>query len=289
MSLDQKTLHFANEGLLEFMYLKHDNTDLYLEHCGIQHCPPGHSFGRMKRLEYHVHFILEGKGTLEYQSQIYYLKRGDIFAIPPGATDYKYYADSNDPWYYAWIAFNGTKARQYMDLSGFSNKHIIRPASIEPETYTNLIYEILNLQYITLPNELNRLGNLFEIISLLIETNNSGSKGNRYQYPAQAYVEHALHFIEKRYQNYINVNDIVNYVGVNRSYFSSVFKQQMQMSPLRYLQEFRISKARQLLEGTDLTLQEIACRVGYKDAFILSKVFKKIIKMSPTQYRNHLS
>jgi AraC-type DNA-binding domain-containing proteins len=271
------------------MNLSHDNTDLYLEHCGIQHCLPGHSFGGAKRLEYHLHFILNGKGILEYQGQIYPLKRGDVFAIPPGATNYKYYADMNDPWYYAWVAFNGTKARHYMTLSGLNNTHIIRPAYVDPEKYTDLIYELLHLQHITLPNELARLGSLFEVISLLIETNMSHSKSRKYEYAAETYVEHALHFIEKKYQNNINVNDIVAYVGVNRSYFSLAFKQQMQMSPIHYLQEYRISKAKLLLETTDLTLHEIALRIGYKDAFILSKIFKRINKISPNQYRNSLS
>lgn len=288
MAFDKQTIYYDYESLLEFMYLKHDNTDLYLEHCGIQHCPPGHTYGRIQRLEYHLHFILGGKGTLEYRGHTYELHRGDVFCIPPGATDYKYYADSKDPWYYAWVAFNGTKARQYMTLSGINNTHIIRPAYIEPENYTELIYQILDARHITLPNELTRLGYLFEIISLLIETNEAGSPGNPHEYPAEIYVEHALHFIESQYQNNINVNDIVKYVGINRSYFSIVFKQQMQLSPIRYLQEFRITKAKHLLESTNLTLNEIALQVGYKDAFILSKIFKKHVKISPSQYRSQL-
>nr|WP_314461595.1 AraC family transcriptional regulator [uncultured Clostridium sp.] len=288
MAFDKQTVFYDYESLLEFMYLNHDNTDLYLEHCGIQHCPPGHTYGRIQRLEYHLHFIINGRGTLEYKGHIYHLYRGDVFAIPPGATDYKYYADSKDPWHYAWVAFNGTKARQYMMLSGFDNAHIIRPAYVEPENYTKLIYQILEARHITLPNELTRLGYLFEIISLLMETSKSRSVTTPYEYPAEIYVERALHFIESQYQNNINVTDIVEHVGINRSYFSIVFKQQMQISPVKYLQEFRISQARHLLESTGLNLHEIALQVGYKDAFILSKIFKKSTKLSPSQYRNHI-
>jgi len=288
MALDKQTVFYDYESLLEFMYLNHDNTDLYLEHCGIQHCPPGHTYGRIQRLEYHLHFIISGKGTLEYNGQVYHLQRGDVFAIPPGATDYKYYADLKDPWYYAWVAFNGTKARHYMMLSGIRNTHIIRPSYIEPENYTKLIHQILEARHITLPNELTRLGYLFEIISLLMETNKSASQVAPDEYPAELYVERALQFIENQYQNNINVNDIVEHVGINRSYFSIVFKQQMQISPIKYLQEFRINRAKYLLESTGLCLYEIALQVGYKDAFILSKIFKKSTKLSPSQYRNHI-
>lgn len=284
--MHNQTMYSNYENLLEFMYLKHENTDLYLEHCGMQHCPNGHLYFK-PRSEYHVHFILNGCGTLWYHNKIYHLKRGDIFVIPP-RTEYTYQADKTNPWYYAWVGFNGTKARQYLNQSGIDSDHIVRLAYIEPEQFTNLIYQILSASQLTVANELNRLGYLYDIMALLIETNKSDLTNKNYDYSSEIHVDQALKFIEYNYQRNININDVVEYLGVNRSYFSCIFKQKMLLSPIRYLQNFRIQKAQSLLKESSMNLQEIAVNVGYKDAFTFSKMYKKVSGISPSVYRNNL-
>lgn len=79
--MKQKTQYLNYAGLLEFMHLDHNNTDLFLSHCGMQQCKPGHRFGHSPRPEYHLHFILDGCGTLRYHSEEYHLRRGQIFVI----------------------------------------------------------------------------------------------------------------------------------------------------------------------------------------------------------------
>lgn len=95
------TSYINYAGLLEFMHLDHNNTDLYLSHCGIQQCKPGHSYGHRARPEYHLHFILDGQGILEINGKEYALSRNQIFVIPPNVEDYSYRADMHNPWFYA--------------------------------------------------------------------------------------------------------------------------------------------------------------------------------------------
>ena len=47
--MKQKTQYLNYAGLLEFMHLDHNNTDLFLSHCGMQQCKPGHRFGHSPR------------------------------------------------------------------------------------------------------------------------------------------------------------------------------------------------------------------------------------------------
>lgn len=56
--------------------------DLCLTRCGIQQCPPNHSWGPKTRPQYHMHFILDGCGYFEIKGQRFHLSRGQIFLIP---------------------------------------------------------------------------------------------------------------------------------------------------------------------------------------------------------------
>lgn len=280
--MENTTTYINYAGLLEFMYLKHENTDLYLSHCGMQQCKPGHLYEHRPRPEYHLHFILDGQGELRIQGREYHLSRGQIFVIPPNVEDYSYRADEQKPWYYAWAAFNGAKAEYYMRQAGFQDKDVVLPSNIPPEEFTSLIYEMLRASQMTIANELDRTASLYLLLARLIESRNTGGG---YDYSSDTYVNHALQYIQFNYNRNIQVNDIVNYIGVNRSYFSHIFKQKMSVSPKEYLQNYRISQAQHLLITTNDSLQSIAKKTGFKDPFTFSKLFKKRSDLSPREYR----
>lgn len=282
--MEKTTSYFNYAGLLEFMYLEHENTDLGLSHCGMQQCKPGHTYGYTARPEYHLHFILDGKGYFEINGRRHTLTRGQLFVVPPNVSSYVYQADQEKPWYYAWIAFNGTQADRLMAKAGFDETHVIRDANIPPEEFTELIYEMLKASQLTIANELDRAGYLYLIMALLIESNKPAPAND--QHSVDNYIKHALQYIQFNYNRNINVQDIVNYVGINRSYFSYIFSQKMNTSPKEYLQQFRIEKAKTLLLDPSAPIAEIALKVGYKDPFIFSKNFKKTEGISPREYRS---
>ena len=83
----------------------------------------------------------------------------------------------------------------------------------------------------------------------------------------------------------IRVNDIVEYIGFTRSYFTSVFRKQTGISPQEYLLQCRFKNGCRLLKETDYPIQKIAQLVGYEDPLAFSKAFKKYYKISPTVFR----
>ena len=64
-----------------------------------------------------------------------------------------------------------------------------------------------------------------------------------------------------------------------------VFRAAVGVSPLRYLRDYRLSQARQMLRETDLPVAAIAARVGYTDPFYFSRIFGKIEGLPPSDYR----
>ena len=93
-------------------------------------------------------------------------------------------------------------------------------------------------------------------------------------------------FIEKNYDNaYIKVSDISNYLCLNRTYLTSLFNKHLNTSPQKFLMEFRIRKAEELLYQTDLPIGDIARSCGYSDPLAFSRSFKKFKGVNPTLYR----
>lgn len=78
---------------------------------------------------------------------------------------------------------------------------------------------------------------------------------------------------------------IASEVGVSRASLAQKFRQAMGDTPLHYLTTVRMQKAMGLLRDTRDTLETVAAQVGYQDAFGFSKVFKRVVGVSPRDFR----
>lgn len=74
--------------------------------------------------------------------------------------------------------------------------------------------------------------------------------------------------------------------GLSTSRFAHLFRQQLGVSPLRYLEERRLIRARQLLDATSFTVAEIAFQVGFQSPFYFSRRFRLFSGLSPSGYRH---
>lgn len=262
----------------------HRTSDLYLSYCGIQHCPSDHSYGPTTRDEYLLHFIIGGKGFFQINGVEYSLSQNQVFLIPPHIQTY-YYADPSYPYYYAWVGFNGSKVPDYLNHTGLSPEHPVCSLNVPAEDFLVLIQKMLAVKELSLPNELERVGFLYEILSLLIFSNQSTVPGKApLNYSPETYVEYALQYIEHNY-NRITVSDISEYVGINRTYLHSVFKKKLHVSPQEYLISYKLNAAKKLLDETELPISDIAAQAGYNDSLTFSKAFKKCYGCAPREYR----
>lgn len=258
--------------------------DLYLCYCGIQDCHSGHAFGPTERTDYLVHIVASGKGIFTKGGKTYSLKANDVFLICPGEVTY-YEADSQEPWSYIWFGFNGLKAEAALRYAGLS---LEKPIAVIPDItpYRTAVSGILDACQLTYSNEFRREAYLYSLVAQLGEDLHDDSDTSReFSYSFDTYVNHALDYIENNYFRNIKISDIANYIGINRSYLTSCFKKSMNMSPHRYLLEYRMKKAENLLLATGKSINQIALEVGYEDSLAFSKVFKNYTGQSPKSYR----
>lgn len=98
-------------------------------------------------------------------------------------------------------------------------------------------------------------------------------------------IKEITEYIKNNYNQKLMINSLAQKFFLNPSYLSNLFKIETGKSFTSYLVEFRLKKAIELLETTDLSLYEISTMVGYEDYFHFSKLFKKHMNTSPGNYR----
>ncbi|RFB15344.1 response regulator [Bacillus sp. HNG] len=98
-------------------------------------------------------------------------------------------------------------------------------------------------------------------------------------------IREALTYIDHHIKDEITQKEVAAHVHLNPSYFSVLFKEEVNVNFSEYITRRRIQHAKELLLSTKLTINEIADEVGYKTAKYFIKIFKEYEDMTPTAYR----
>ena len=93
-------------------------------------------------------------------------------------------------------------------------------------------------------------------------------------------------YIREHFRENISRNDVAAIVYITPNYLSKLFRSKMGMNLREYINRIRIEEARRLLLTTSLSVSEIAGRVGYDNISYFSTVFRKLVGMSPVDWRN---
>ena len=100
------------------------------------------------------------------------------------------------------------------------------------------------------------------------------------------YVESALNFIERNFQNvHLSVQQVADYVKLDRTYLYRLFEQQMGMSIVEYINRRRVSRAEVMLIDMQISVKDVAFSVGFSDPMYFSRVFKRLNGITPTKFK----
>ncbi|HEY5585735.1 MAG TPA: helix-turn-helix domain-containing protein [Ruminiclostridium sp.] len=98
-------------------------------------------------------------------------------------------------------------------------------------------------------------------------------------------VSDAVKFINLNYCKDISLQQVAECVKLSSAYLSSLFKKELQVNFVEYINELRVNKAKELLLETYLKSYEIAEKTGFSENTYFSKVFKKVTGLSPNEFR----
>ena len=232
---------------------------------GEEKCAPAHCYGPAVRGYYLVHYVFSGRGVLLADGREWPVEEGEMFWIrPEEVTTYR--ADRKDPWHYAWVGFEGGAGWDALAL-----RRVI-PC---PEG-RRIFREIADVRKAEVDREAVITGLLVELFGRLSPA--PAGAGSRPVQAAQSYMDH-------NYGEPLSIARLAGYLGLERTYFSALFKRETGLSPKEYLTRRRMERACELLAEQKLTPSEAAVRCGYGDLFQFSKAFKKFTGLPPSRWR----
>lgn len=117
---------------------------------------------------------------------------------------------------------------------------------------------------------------IFSVVDERYDTNGSGGS---------AYVRFAKEYIKEHYKSDIRLSEIARIGNVNSAYLSRIFREEVGETFSDYLICYRIQAAKKLLCDISINVSEVAEQVGYSDVKHFSKSFKKVVGISPKDYR----
>lgn len=280
----------SSESLIFGIFPNERFVDLSLYQYGQEQTEPLHSFGPYKRNHFLFHYVISGAGTLMYtdskgDGHKVPIRSGQGFLIYPKQVT-TYFADQEHPWEYTWLEFDGARVLEALELAGLTQDDPVYHTSSH-ELAQNMMQEMLYIVHHPDATSFNLIGHLYLFLDLLTQSSSSrrilSSSTLR-----DFYAKEALSYIEQNFQNDISIEDIAANCKLNRTYFSTIFKESIGKSPQEFLMSYRMSKAAQLLRLTKLSIADIGNAVGYPDQLHFSRAFKKIYSISPRAWRNRI-
>lgn len=229
---------------------------------GHEDCPENHSHGPAVRPHWLIHYIQDGKGIFRINDKEYSLSKNDMFIIPPNVETF-YQADKNEPWKYIWIGFS---VAGKLPTALPDTLKIPEAEPIFTDMKKCIAFKNGRSAYLCA-----RIWDLFALIS---DKEDSSID----------YVDNALDCIHTEYMTNLTVEKIAARLNIDRTYFSTLFKEKTGISPKKYLTRHRMHTAAALLRNNSLSVSTIASYVGYSDVFTFSKRFKEYFGVSPSGY-----
>ena len=102
---------------------------------------------------------------------------------------------------------------------------------------------------------------------------------------SQDHIEIAQEYIHIHYKEQLTLEDVSEIVQLSPHYFSKLFKVKMEQSFIEYVTEVRINKAKEMLQSPEANIKAICFEIGYKDPNYFSRVFKRIVGCTPSEFK----
>ena len=128
-------------------------------------------------------------------------------------------------------------------------------------------------------------GLISEAISSIKEISSDDGKSENLQDSQKSIIKK---YIKENYKRDLSAGDVAGILGYSDVYFSKIFKQLFDDTFINYLTNLRIEKAKVLLKDVSFNIKEVGASVGYTDSNYFTKVFKRSVGMSPSEYRGNI-
>ena len=241
----------------------------------------GHVAERETIGEYIVIYCHDGRGWLRMAGREHRIISGDVLFVMQGQA-HAYGADADDPWSIYWSHFGGEQIAAILDLA-----HVTLAEPVVRGGDRTNILSLFNALAGTLQAGYS-LHHLLRASAVLRHVLSELALLNAYTPAADAKgldVEQTIRYMLDHLAESCSLEDLARQAHLSVSHFSHQFRDRTGYAPIDYCIRLKIQKACELLETTNLKIEDISDQLGYRDPFYFSRLFKKITGVPPSAYR----
>ncbi|UVI30041.1 AraC family transcriptional regulator [Paenibacillus spongiae] len=242
---------------------------------------PTYEVGPQVRYDYSLHFVLEGEVRFIQGNQRHIVKEGGLFCIYPNVTFHTVNHQPDKRLRMFWLAFSGEQSAALLRSIGIGEGHYClfdRIGSGVQKCIERVIAAFACQD--NSDSGIHLLSKVYELFDTLSDTGQPAI-GQR----QEDWLQKGIDYLNLHYREKVTVEDVSAYVGVNRSHFTRTFRSAMGMPPNRYILSLRMEEGARLLNGSVMSVEEIALSLGYSDIYSFIRAFKKMNGVSPSFYR----
>lgn len=234
-------------------------------------------------------YCVEGRGWYRLGDTRHEITDGQFFILPPDRP-HAYGSDDTCPWTIYWVHFNGSLAAQYAEgmhvphrITPSGNSRISDRIALFEEIFFTLKagYSVENLHY-ALSLFHHYLGSLRYIRQFRLA---GASTAETTHSDTDAACRSAIKYMKENLERHITLAQLARFTGYTPNHFSAIFKRAVGHAPISYFNLIKMQAACQMLDSTDMNINQIAAKLGFEDSYYFSRLFTKIMGMPPTAYR----
>lgn len=230
--------------------------------------------------QYILIYCIEGEGDIYLHDTAYVLKANSYFIIPRNVP-HRYTSYGANSWSIYWVHFSGELAPLIYSRFAPDGEPAVVAVPYD-EARIKLFEQIFHLvEHSYNEREMEVLNfNLLAFVNSLIyhaEANPAIHKDD--------VVGSSIAFMKKHLREKFSIEDLAQQQGISVSHYARIFKQKTGTSPINYFNQLKVQKACQHLYFTDRTIKEISVELGMDDQYYFSRLFTKVIGVSPAHYR----
>lgn len=243
----------------------------------------GHRMARPQPEDWLVIYCVSGSAEATISGTLYRVGAGDLLLLPAGIA-HQYAADADDPWSLYWMHLAGTEPGEWFSRlggAGGSVCHIGLHERLLADFRTLLSMPAAGYNLPSGMHAASLVRGLLSYAWLLQQ---------RQQQPPSTLDINALHlFMQQHLDSKLSVADMAAHAQQPSRYqFIRQYKAATGQTPIQAFLHMKISRACYLLEVSDASVADIAAQFGVEDAYYFSRLFKKIVGVSPTRYRRQV-